>query len=307
MAEQLALRLKKEKLMVRVRSHLVLMCLLITSGPARPQGNAIQSVPVAENIHMLMGKGGNIGLFVGADGALLIDDKYAPQSQEIMTLVRSHTDRPVKFVINTHWHQDHTGGNETFGKADAVIVAHEKTRAYLAKDQTITAFDRRIPAAPGVALPVVTFQDSITFHWNGDTLDIFHVENAHTGGDAVIHFKKANVIHMGDTFFNGFYPFIDVEHDASMDGMIAAADRILAMANDKTRIIPGHGPLADKADLQSFRDMLATVRDRVRKLKNEGKNRAAAIAAKPTADLDAAWGGGFFAADKWVGLVYDAL
>ena len=267
----------------------------------------IQVVDVAEGVYMLVGAGGNIGVSAGDDGVFVIDDQYAPLTEKIQAAIATISDQPVRFVVNTHWHGDHTGGNENMGAAGAVIVAHENVRARMSVDQFIEAFGRTIPAAPPGALPVITFTDAITFHWNGDDLHTFHVEHAHTDGDAIIRFVEANVVHMGDTYFNGMYPFIDVSSGGGIDGMIATADKVLSMADDATKIIPGHGALSDKAELQAYRDMLVTARDRIHQLVSEGKSQEEAVAAKPTADLDAQWGGGFMQPDVWVGIVYSSL
>ncbi len=282
--------------------------LFVATAVARPAQNVeIRRTRVADGVYMLEGQGGNIGLSVGDDGVFMIDDQYAPLTPKILEAVAALTDAPVRFVVNTHWHGDHTGGNENLGKAGAVIVAHENVRARMSTEQFVAAFNMRTPAAPEVALPVITFTDSVTFHWNDDELRVFHVEHAHTDGDAVIHFRKANVVHAGDTFFNGMYPFIDAGTGGTVDGMIAATDRILAIANDRTRIIPGHGPLSDRAGLREFRGMLVTVRDRVRRLMDEGQSKEEIIAAKPTRDLDATWGNGFLEPDVWIGIVVDAM
>ena len=267
----------------------------------------IQTVEVTKDIFMLTGKGGNIGLSVGSSGVLLIDDKYAPASENILIAIAKKTNAPVRFVINTHWHGDHTGGNENMGKAGAVIVAHDNVRKAMSKDQFIEVFNMKAPASPKIALPVITFADAITFHWNDDTIEVTHVAPAHTDGDSVIYFKQANVIHAGDAFFNKMYPFIDVSTGGSIAGMISATDKLLILANDKTKIIPGHGPLADKGELQVYRDMLVTMKKRISDLKNSGKTRDDVIAAKPTADFDLAWGNGFLKPDVWVGIVYDSL
>jgi glyoxylase-like metal-dependent hydrolase (beta-lactamase superfamily II) len=248
-----------------------------------------------------------MGLSIGEDGAYLIDDQYAPLTEKILAAVKELTPDPVRFVINTHWHGDHTGGNENMGDAGALLVAHEYVRRRMAAGTFMEAFDRQVEPAPEGALPVVTFTDAITFHWNGEEIRAFFVGPAHTDGDSIIHFVKADVFHMGDTLFNGMYPFIDVSSGGRIDGMIAAADRVLKVATEKTRLIPGHGPLATKADLQAYRDMLAQVRDRVAKLKAEGKSAEEVVAAKPTADFDEKWGGGFMEPDVWVGLVYQSM
>jgi glyoxylase-like metal-dependent hydrolase (beta-lactamase superfamily II) len=267
----------------------------------------VKSQKVAEGVYMLTGAGGNIGLSVGKDGTYVIDDQYAPLTEKILGAIREITPSPVRFVVNTHWHGDHTGGNENLGKAGALLVAHENVRLRMSKEHFMAAMNRKIPPSPEAALPVVTFTEAVTFHWNGDEIRVHHVPPAHTDGDSIIHFVRADVVHMGDVFFNGGYPFIDVSSGGRIDGYIAAADRVLAGTTDKTRIIPGHGPLATKADLQAFRDMLKMQRDRIAKLKAEGKSRDEVIAAKPTADHDAKWGGGFMKGDTFTGLAYDSL
>ena len=267
----------------------------------------IEVVDVAEGVYMLVGRGGNIGVSVGDDGVFLIDDQYAPLTEKIKAAVATKSDQPIRFVVNTHWHGDHVGGNENMGEAGAILVAHENVRKRMSADQFMEAFNRTVPASPPGALPVITFTDAMTFHWNDDDLHVFHVEHAHTDGDAIIHFKEANAVHMGDTYFNGFYPFIDVSSGGGIDGMIGAADAVLALSDDATKIIPGHGPLSNKAELQAYRDMLATARDRIHKLVSEGKSQEEVVAAKPTSDLDAEWGGGFMQPDVWVGLVYMSL
>jgi glyoxylase-like metal-dependent hydrolase (beta-lactamase superfamily II) len=256
---------------------------------------------------MLTGAGGNIGLSVGKSGAFVIDDQYAPLSDKILAAVKAITPDPVRFVVNTHWHGDHTGGNENLGRAGAFVVAHDNVRKRMSSESFNAVFNRTTPASPEGALPVVTFADAITFHWNADEIRVYHVPPAHTDGDSIVHFVKADVVHMGDLFFNGGYPFIDTSSGGRVDGVIAATERVLAGVSDKTRIIPGHGPLATKADLAVYRDTVKTLRDRIAKLKAEGKTRDAVIAAKPTAEYDAKWGQGFMKPDVWTGLVYDSL
>jgi glyoxylase-like metal-dependent hydrolase (beta-lactamase superfamily II) len=256
---------------------------------------------------MLTGSGGNIGLSVGKDGAYVIDDQYAPLSERILATIRSITPAPVRFVVNTHWHGDHTGGNESIGKTGALLVAHENVRRRMSTEQFMAVLGRKVEPSPEAALPILTFTDAVTFHWNDDEIRVHHVAPAHTDGDSIIHFVKADVVHMGDVLTNGSYPFIDTSSGGRIDGYIAAADQVLAGVDEKTRIIPGHGPLATKADLQAFRDMLKTVRDRIAKLKAEGKTRDQVIAARPTADYDAKWAGGFMKGDAFTGLAYDSL
>ena len=216
---------------------------------------------VVPGVAVLFGRGGNIGLSYGADGNVIIDDQYAPLSEKVIAAVRSVDADPIRFVINTHWHGDHTGGNENVGRTGAVIVAHENVRRRMSVGQMLRG-EQVPPAAPG-ALPVVTFTDDVTFHLNGDDLRIHHVEHAHTDGDALVYWTRANVLHMGDTYFNGILPFIDLESGGSVDGYIAAVEQGLRIANDRTVIIPGHGPVATRANLQAFRDMLVELRTRV--------------------------------------------
>jgi glyoxylase-like metal-dependent hydrolase (beta-lactamase superfamily II) len=266
----------------------------------------ITTEKLGPGLFMLTGAGGNIGLSVGEDAAFIIDDQYAPMTDKIVEAVKKVTDKPVKFVINTHWHGDHTGGNENFGKAGAVIIAHDNVRRRMSTEQALELFKMKFPPSPRVALPVVTFAESVTLHLNDDEVQVTHVPPAHTDGDAVIRFTKANVVHMGDLFMNGLYPFID-PGSGSVDGVVAAADRTLAAIDDTTKIIPGHGPLASKADYKAFRDMLAAVRDKVRELKKAGKTLADVQAAKPTSEFDAKWGKGFLNGDAFVAVVYSTL
>ena len=183
---------------------------------------------------------------VGKSGTYLIDDQYAPLSDKILAAIKAITPDPVRFVVNTHWHGDHTGGNENMGKAGALLVAHENVRRRMSTEQFMAAMGRKIPPSPEEALPVVTFTDAMTFHWNGDEIRVYHVPPAHTDGDSIVHFVKADVVHMGDIFFNGGYPFIDTSSGGRVDGVIEAADRVLAGIGEKTRIIPGHGPLGSE-------------------------------------------------------------
>jgi cyclase len=267
----------------------------------------IKAEKLAEGIYMLTGSGGNIGLSVGKSGSLVIDDQYAPLTDKILAAVKAITPDAVRFVINTHWHGDHTGGNENMSRAGAILVAQENVRKRMGSDQFLALFNAKVPAAPEDALPVVTFAEGVTFHWNGDELRVFHVPPAHTDGDSVIQFVKADVVHMGDTFVNGRYPIIDTSSGGRVDGILTAADRVLAACTDKTRIIPGHGALAGRAELQAYRDVVKTVRDRVAKLKAEGKSKDEVVAAKPSAEYDAQWGQGYMKGDVFVGLVYDTL
>jgi len=294
-------------LSLRSLSTSVLALLLLTGGAVAADEVTINTVPVTEQIFMLAGQGGNIGLFIGPDGTFMIDDEYAPLTDKIVAAIKAAGGDIPKFLINTHYHGDHTGGNENLGRQGALIFAQDNVRETLLVGSYLAAFQSKSPPAAKPALPVVTFAENLTFHLNGDTVHAVHVPNAHTDGDCFIRFQKANVIHAGDVFFNGFYPFIDVDHGGSLRGMIEAADTILALADDQTKIIPGHGPLGDKAQLASYRQMLWTAYQRLKALKVEGKTAAQAVAAKPLDDLEAEWGDGLFKGDKWIELVYPGV
>jgi glyoxylase-like metal-dependent hydrolase (beta-lactamase superfamily II) len=197
----------------------------------------------------------------------------------------------VRFLVNTHWHGDHTGGNENFGKKGSIVIAHQNVRKRMSVEQVreILRTDP-IPASPPGALPRITFTEEVTFHWNGDAIRAFHVPAAHTDGDVIIHFEKADVFHTGDAIVNGRYPFIDVDSGGNLKGIIASADKVLSLAKPTTKIISGHGALASPDDVRAYRDMLVTARDRIQKLVDQGKSADEVVAAKPTADLDAKWG-----------------
>ena len=246
----------------------------------------IQTVKVADGIYMLVGSGGNIGVSAGEDGVLLIDTQFAELMEKIKTAIAEINRGPIRIVLNTNWHYDHAYGNEPLGKSGALIMAHENTRMRMTSEQYFPDFDMKIPPFPEAALPVLTFTDSLTLHFNGDEIQVIHIEKAHSDADILIYFRKANVIHTGDLYFTVLYPFIDVSHGGSIDGMIAAAERIISMIDENTKIIPGHGPLSNREELKKYRDMLVTIRDRIKKQIKEGKTLEEVIASKPTADFD---------------------
>jgi cyclase len=256
---------------------------------------------------MLMGEGGNIGVSVGDDGVFMIDDQFAPLTEKIKASIVTLSDKPIKFLINTHWHFDHTGGNENLGNEGVIIVAHDNVRERMSKDGFIAAFNLNVPAAAKVALPVITFNDTVTFHFNGQTIESLHVGNAHTDGDSIIFFKTANVIHMGDTFFNGIYPFMDASSDSSIEGMIRAARRVLNIIDNETKIIPGHGPLGNKADLNNFLNMLIAVKNTMQDLIGQGKTIEEIIALNPNAELDKTWGNGFLNPETFLRVLHSVM
>jgi glyoxylase-like metal-dependent hydrolase (beta-lactamase superfamily II) len=267
----------------------------------------IQTQKVTDGIYLLLGRGGNIGVSVGEDSAFMIDDQYAPLTQKIRAAIAAISDNPIQFVINTHWHQDHTNGNENFGKAGAVIVAHENVRKRLSAEQFVEFFKMTVPPLSKSGLPVITFTRDVTFHLNGDETHVFHLEHAHTDGDVVIHFRKSNVIHMGDIYFEGIYPFIDLSAGGSIDGMIEAVGRVLPMIDENTKVIPGHGPLSDRAGLEAYHNMLVAVRDRIYSQIRAGKTLNEVLASKPTRQFDATWGQGFLKPEKFAEIIYDSL
>ncbi len=246
-------------------------------------------------------------MFTGEDGTFLIDDQFAPLTDKIIEAIESVGGTFPKFVINTHYHGDHTGGNENLGKGGALIFSHDNVRDRLSTGSFLVEFNMKREPVKKDGLPVVTFSESISYHINGDHVRALHTPFAHTDGDCFIYFEKNNVIHAGDLFFNGFYPFIDVTHGGSLKGMIDAVDQVLALADEKTKIIPGHGPLADKAQLETYRQMLATAYQRLNRLKAEGKTAQEAIEARPLADLEATWGDGIFTGGRWIEIIYSGI
>ncbi|HET7797015.1 MBL fold metallo-hydrolase [Nevskia sp.] len=272
-----------------------------------PQAAPIKTTRIAGSVSMLEGVGGNIGVSSGPDGIVIIDDQYAVMSDNIRKALQALGPQPLKFIVNTHWHGDHTGGNEGFGKAGAVIVAHDNVRKRMSTEQFIKAFGLKVPASPAAALPVITFAEAVTFHLNGDEISVTHVEAGHTDGDSIVLFKKANVLHTGDLFTNGTYPFIDVSSGGSIDGVIANVGRLINSVDDDTRIIPGHGPLGDRQALIAYRDMLSTVRGRLKAAIQRGDSLAKIQSDKPTADLDAVWGKGFLKPEQFVAIVHASL
>lgn len=287
---------------------LALCFVAVTAFPQAP----VQEVTVEkinDHLYMLVGLGGNVGVSVGEDGTFIIDDQMQPIIPKLQAAITGIADEPVKLVLNTHWHFDHTGGNEVFGESGAVIVAHDNVRERMSTEQVSSFFGSVRPPSPDAALPVVTFTEDVTLHLNGDTVRVFHVPDAHTDGDAIVHFVESNVWHLGDTYFSVMYPFFDLDSGGSINGMIASASRVLELSDDEAKIIPGHGPITNRQTLKEYRDMMITVRDRVQSLMDEGADTEAVIAAAPTADFDERWnnGGDFMPPGRWLTLVTASL
>ena len=267
----------------------------------------IKATKLYDNVYLLQGAGGNMAVQTGPDGKILIDSSFSSAVPRLREALKSLSADPAHLLINTHWHIDHTDGNEGMHQAGFTILAHSMTRERLSKPWEIKLFGISGPAAPDAALPAVAFDDKMRLWHNGDSLSLAHYDPAHTDTDIYVHFEKANVLHMGDTWFNGFYPFIDESSGGNINGMIRASEKGLALAGPGTKIIPGHGPLGTRTQLQATCDMLCTVRDRVAKLKSAGASEQEVVAKKPTADLDSIWGKGMFPPDLFVGIVYRTL
>jgi len=259
----------------------------------------IKTEKLSPSVHMMVGSGGNLALSAGEDAVFLVDDQFAPLTPKIKAAIAAVTDKPVKFLLNTHWHFDHTGGNRNFGETGSIIVAQDNVRARMDSVQLIEFLGMKTQPEPKAALPVITFSTTTTFHLNGEEIHAFHAPRAHTDGDTIVVFRGSNVVHMGDTYFNGMYPFIDTSSGGTVGGVIAAADKVLALSDDATKIIPGHGPLSNKRELKAYRDMLDTVAGRVAKMIAAGKKLEEIVAANPSSDFDAKWGKGFIPPAKF--------
>jgi glyoxylase-like metal-dependent hydrolase (beta-lactamase superfamily II) len=259
----------------------------------------IKTTDLGDGVYMLEGRGGNIGVSVGEDGVFIIDDQFAPLAPKIVAAISAITDKHVDYVINTHWHGDHTGGNEYFGGKGAVVVAHDNVRVRMAAEG-----ERQSPYG---ALPVITFSETTTFHYNGHEIHAFHPENAHTDGDAIIHFRDIDLIHAGDVLFNGFYPYIDTSSGGSVEGYIAALESLSSMVGPDTRVISGHGPVASKADIEAKIAMLKSASASISALIAEGKSLEEAKAADPLAAYNDSWGAGFINGERMTEMLYNAL
>jgi glyoxylase-like metal-dependent hydrolase (beta-lactamase superfamily II) len=267
----------------------------------------IKTTRLTDTIFLLQGVGGNIVFQTGPDGGLLIDSGISTGTHHLLDALSKLDANRSKLLINTHWHFDHTDGNAELHTEGAFIVAQDNTRVRLSKPQYMAAYDVHFSAAPDAALPQATFTDKETLWVNNDRADLVHTPDAHTDSDIFIHFNRGNVIHTGDLWFNGMYPLIDLSSGGTINGMMRGVDQVLALADERTKIVPGHGALGDKAALQRYREMLGTVADRVVKLKASGDSVDQAVAAKPTADLDAVWAKGAIKPNTFVALVYDSL
>lgn len=267
----------------------------------------IQSQKLTDNLTLLSGPGGNVAVLSGRDGKVVVDNFVANAWPKLKDALNALGSEPVKTVVNTHWHYDHTDNNAPLHESGATIVAHENSKTRMSETHELAVLGLKIPPSPAGALPQQTLKDTLKLAANGETLNLAHLPPAHTDTDIYVHFEKADVLHAGDCFFNGIYPYIDAGTGGRIAGMIAANEKLLAVAGRNTKIIPGHGSLATKTDVEKFRDMLATAQDRVQKLKSSGKSIDEAVAAKPFTDLDPVWGKGHFNGDAFTQIVYLAL
>lgn len=275
---------------------ILIYCLASLVGYAQNQNFdtvRIQPVQVAENLYFLTGSGGNIGVFIGKDGTLMIDNQFAPLSNKINGAIKTLSPNDIRFVINTHLHGDHSGGNENFKKMGATIVAHNQVRERLSKEQVNKTNGNVTPARPEDAWPVVTFTDKLNFFLNQEDIELVHALPGHTDGDVIVHFKKANVYHMGDMFVTYGYPYIDYNSGGSINGFISSLDTFLGMMDDNSKIIPGHGELCTKTDVKKFRDRLAEIRDEVAAALKKGKKPEELTGLPIASKYDAEWGQGF--------------
>jgi glyoxylase-like metal-dependent hydrolase (beta-lactamase superfamily II) len=282
----------------------MLLLAAAVAGAQDQPGPAVTAEAVAPGVWVLYGNGGNIGVSAGPDGVFLIDDQYASLTPAVEKALAGIAPSPPRFVINTHWHDDHTGGNENLAARGAVIIAHDDVRARMSAEQFSEFFQSSTPPSPAGALPVITFSDNLSLHVNGDELRGIHVLHAHTDGDVFIHFRGANVIHTGDLMFHGLYPFIDIDSGGSVDGVIAGVDRMLALADGATRIIPGHGKVTDRKGLEEYRAMLITTRDRMRERVRAGRTLEEVLAEQPFADFDGRLAWQFITAEKYLRILY---
>lgn len=256
---------------------------------AQTRNAEVKDIPLRNGVHMFMGAGGNVGVSVGDDGVVLVDTQFAEMVDKLTAAVKAITPQPIKYVLNTHWHFDHTGGNEGFGKAGVRIIAHENVFLRMSTNQVMPAMNMKFDPSPAAALPLLTYSNNSTLRANGLTAQMIHLPDAHTDTDAMIFFKEANIIHTGDVYVRGAYPFVDTASGGTLRGMIKARKTILTLTNAETQIIPGHGALSNAEELKASIAMLEEMEKRTTKAIRAGKSLEQFLASNPTADFDAAW------------------
>lgn len=299
--------LKKHRNIFAILGSLVIflasMSFLYAMEPAEVQ---VGVEKLSGNLYMLPDSGGNGNTVVlsGGDGVLMIDTKSGNAVDKLLDNIAALSEKPIRFAVITHWHFDHVGGNEKVAKTVAAIIAHENVRKQMSMAHDMEMLHTKVPPSPETARPLVTFTRQMTFHMNGENVKVFHIGPGHTDGDAVIYFKNANAIHMGDLYFEGLYPYIGIYSGGSINSMIKVINQILPMIDEKTKVVPGHGPLSNKAKLQQYVSMLTAIRDNVRRLMLKGQTMEEVIAAKPTRAFDEKWGNGFLPPNQFAKLVY---
>ncbi|MFN8340539.1 MAG: MBL fold metallo-hydrolase [Cyclobacteriaceae bacterium] len=284
------------------------LCLAL-SATAQQNMDTVKIRPqkLTDQVYMLKGAGGNIGLLRGKDGLILVDDQFAPLSDRIREAAKTIDPTAIRFLINTHIHGDHTGGNENFKRQGITILAHDAVRDRMKTEQVNKAMNQTTPPRDPDAWPVVTFGSKMSIHLNDEDIDLIHIASGHTDGDIVVHFRNANVLHTGDAFVRYGFPFIDVSSGGSVNGFITSLDGILALINDQTRVIPGHGEVATKADVKLFRDRITRIRDEVAAALKKGMKVEDIAGLGITKDLDADWGKGFVKGKDFVLMVAENL
>ncbi len=290
--------------MKKILSVLMALVLYVSANAQDFSQVKITTEKLTDNIHVLFGAGGNIAILTGPDGTLQIDNQYAPLSEKIKAAIAEISPNPIKFVINTHWHGDHTGGNINFAADGSILIAQDNVRKRMSTDQFNELFRRTTPASPKEALPNITFSQNMQFYLNGEEVSVMHLGRAHTDGDAIVHFKTSNIIHMGDNYFAGNYPFIDLSSGGSVKGVINTFDRVLEMSNANTKIIPGHGPMMTPEGVKESKALLEKIYTIVEKWVKDGKTLEETIAANPLAAYNEQWGKGFIRPDAMVMILY---
>jgi len=296
----------------RIRTILPFALFLVTAGLAAvsvAQDQPVEYVTTAlsPTVTMIKGRGGNVAVSAGEDGVFIIDDQLQPLTDQLLASIRTVSDQPIRFVINTHYHGDHVGGNETIGKGGAVIIAHDNIRVRMSQDEFNNFMGDTTPAWPKDALPVVTFNDRVTLHLNGESVQVIHVPHGHTDGDSIVFFPESNVLHMGDIYFNGLYPYIDLDGGGSVQGMIDAVELGMSLSNAETRVIPGHGPVSDLGGLTAYHAFLVAARENVQALIDQGMNLQQAVDANPTAPWDEELGKIWITPEQLTIFIYNSL
>jgi cyclase len=280
-----------------MKTLIVLTLLLIPFATLQAQQNfdevQIEPVKLNDHIYMLKGAGGNIGVLTGVDGVVMIDDQFAPLSERIKSAIKKLDPGEINFIINTHIHGDHTGGNENFKQDGVTIVAHDNVRERMMSLKLNEKTQQKEPARNALAWPVITFSSGVNFHLDGEDVEVTHFARGHTDGDVIIHFVQSDIFHTGDSFISSGYPFIDLSSGGSIDGFITNLEKILEMADDQSRIIPGHGEISTKTDVQKFRDRLKEIRDQVVAALNNGTKKEDLGGLPVASKYDGEWGNGF--------------